>query len=197
GSPARDLQTTRSMLTVWEGNANGARFRIDDAYEVSESFTQFLPSRWGGDHNLKFGAQYIYSQIELPDQTDMNGRFTFSTDKAFNASDPTTYPERLQIRVPVPSDILMPTQVVVFFAQDQWRAGNLTANIGGRYDLEMTPINNSANPLFQSGQYAVDRNNVAPRIGLTWNPRGTGKSIVRGGYGIFYDKVTLQTTTPF
>jgi hypothetical protein len=197
GVPMTDLPPTLTMLTFTDGTRNGALFRIDDAYEVNESFTQFLPSRWAGDHNLKFGAQYIYSQIELPDQTDMNGRFTFSTDKAFNASDPSTYPERLQIRVPVPSDILMPTHVVVFFAQDQWRAGNLTANIGGRYDLEMTPLNNDANPFFQPGKYAVDRNNIAPRIGLTWNPHGTGKSIVRGGYGIFYDKVTLQTTTPF
>src|SRR5262249_31115491 len=62
---------------------------------------------------------------------------------------------------------------------------------------EVTPINNDANPSFAKGKYAVDRNNVAPRIGLTWSPGGTGKSIVRGGYGIFYDKITLQTTTPF
>src|SRR5262245_765460 len=91
----------------------------------------------------------------------------------------------------------MPTHVVVFFAQDQWRAGNVTANLGARYDLEMTPLNNDSNRLFASGEYAVDRNNIAPRIGLTWNPRGSSRSIVRGGYGILYDKVTLQTTTPF
>jgi len=197
GVPMTALPPTLTMLTFTDGTRNGAQFRIDDAYEVNEVFTQFVPSLWGGDHNFKFGAQYIYSQINLPDQTDMNGRFTFSTDKAFNAADPSTYPERFQVRVPVASNILMPTNVVVFFAQDQWRLGSVTANIGGRYDLEMTPINNDVNPLFKTGQYAVDRNNVAPRIGLTWNPGGTGKSLVRGGYGIFYDKVTLQTTTPF
>ena len=111
---------TLSMLTFFDGPNNGALFRIDNAYEVSETFTQFKPG-WAGDHNFKFGGQYIYSTINLPDQTDMNGRFAFSTDKVFNASDPSTYPERLFIRVPAPSDITMPTHVGVMFAQDQWR----------------------------------------------------------------------------
>src|SRR6185503_15846823 len=191
-----DVAPTLSMLTFFDGPNNGALFRIDNAYELSETFTQFKPG-WAGDHNFKFGGQYIYSTINLPDQTDMNGRFAFSTDKVFNASDPSTYPERLFIRVPAPSDITMPTHVGVMFAQDQWRHQNLTMNLGVRYDLEMTPIDNSFNPLFAKGSSAVDKNNIAPRLGITWNPGGSAKSLVRGGYGIFYDKVTLQTTTPF
>ena len=117
GVPMTQLAPTLTMLTFVDGTRNGAQFRIDNAYELSESFTQFVPEWGGGSHDLKFGAQYIYSQIELPDQTDMNGRFAFSTDKAFNASDPFTYPERLQIRVPAASDIVMPTHVAVFFAR--------------------------------------------------------------------------------
>jgi hypothetical protein len=127
----------------------------------------------------------------------MNGRFTFSTDKGFNASDPSTYPERLAIRVPAASDIVMPTHVAVFFAQDKWQRKNLTLNLGVRYDLEKTPIDNASNPLFSGGAYTVDKNNIAPRIGIAWRPRGSATSLFRGGYGIFYDKVTLQTTTPF
>ena len=191
-----DVAPTLSMLTFFDGPNNGALFRIDNAYEVSETFTQFKPG-WAGDHNFKFGGQYIYSTINLPDQTDMNGRFAFSTDKVFNASDPSTYPERLFIRVPAPSDITMPTHVGVIFAQDQWRHQSLTMNLGVRYDLEMTPIDNAVNPLFAKGSYAVDKNNIAPRLGVTWNPGGSAKSLIRGGYGIFYDKITLQTTTPF
>ena len=42
----------------------------------------------------------------------MNGRFTFSTDLAFDPNDPRTYPERLSIRVPAATDIKMPTQVM-------------------------------------------------------------------------------------
>ncbi|MDQ2944123.1 MAG: hypothetical protein M3R21_10710, partial [Candidatus Dormibacteraeota bacterium] len=197
GVPLADLSPTLSMLTFTDGPRNGALFRIDDAYEVSEAFSWFVPQRAGGDHDLKFGGQYIYSTINLPDQTDMNGRFSFSTDRAFNRNDPATYPERLAIRVPAASDILMPTNVAVLFAQDKWHRGNLTLNLGVRYDLEITPITNAFNPVFKDGAHAVDRNNIAPRLGFAWRPGGSTSSLVRGGYGIFYDKVTLQTTTPF
>jgi hypothetical protein len=197
GIPMVNLAPTLSMLTFFDGPNNGALFRIDDAYEVSEAFSWFVP-KWGrGDHSLKFGGQFVYSTIELPDQTDMNGRFTFSTDKAFNRNDPSTYPERLFIRVPAESDILMPTSVAVLFAQDKWHMGNLTLNLGVRYDLEITPITNAFNPLFKNAAHAVDRNNIAPRLGFAWSPGGSNKSLVRGGYGLFYDKITLQTTTPF
>jgi hypothetical protein len=197
GVPMVDLPPTLSMLTFTDGTRNGALFRIDGAYEVSETFSQFVPQWAGASHDLKFGASYIKSKIQLPDQTDMNGRFTFSTDRAFNASDPRTYPERLSIRVPAPSDITMPTHVMVLFAQDKWQRHNLTLNLGVRYDLEMTPLDNAYNPFFDKGAYAVDKNNVAPRIGFSWQPQGSATSLIRGGYGIFYDKITLQTTTPF
>jgi hypothetical protein len=197
GVPMVDLPPTLSLLTFTDGTRNGALFRIDNAYEVSETFSQFVPAWGGGSHDLKAGAQYIYSQIELPDQTDMNGRFAFSTDRAFNASDPRTYPERLFIRVPEPSDIVMPTHVAVFFVQDKWQRHNLTLNLGVRYDLEITPLENAYNPFFEKGNYAVDKNNLAPRIGFAWRPRGSATSLLRGGYGTFYDKITLQTTTPF
>jgi len=83
------------------------------------------------------------------------------------------------------------------FAQDKWHRNNLTLNLGVRYDLEITRISNANNPLFAPGNYAVDKNNVAPRLGVTWQPGGSATSLIRGGYGIFFDKITLQTTTPF
>jgi hypothetical protein len=85
----------------------------------------------------------------------------------------------------------------VLFAQDKWQRKNITLNFGVRYDLEITPLNNTFNPFFKAGEYAVDKNNIAPRIGFAWNPRGSTRSLIRGGYGIFYDKIVLQTLTPF
>jgi len=197
GVPMTELAPTLSMLTFTDGTRNGALFRMDNAYEVSETYTQYIPQWAGGDHDVKMGAQFIYSQIELPDQTDMNGRFSFATDKAFNPADPSTYPERLFIRVPASSDIKMPTDVAVFFVQDKWQRQNLTLNLGIRYDLEVTRIDNGFNPLFAKSSYATDKNNFAPRLGFSYKPGGSNGSLIRGGYGIFYDKVTLQTTTPF
>jgi hypothetical protein len=114
-----DLAPTLSLLTFTDGTAPNADMRINDAYEISETFTQFLPQWAGGDHDLKFGVQYIYSTIDLPNEGEMNGRFSFATDRAFNASDPSTYPERLFVRVPAAQDILMRTHVGVAFAQSR------------------------------------------------------------------------------
>jgi Carboxypeptidase regulatory-like domain len=192
-----DLPPTLSMLTFTDGLANNANMRINDAYEISDTFTQFVPQWGGGEHDLKFGVQYIFSTIDLPDEGDMNGRFSFATDRAFNANDPSTYPERLFIRVPALQDILMRTHVGVAFAQDKWQLRDLTLNIGLRYDIEITPLRNTFNPLFQPDKYAADKNNFAPRLGFAWRPRGSDRSLIRGGYGVFYDKIVLQTLTQF
>lgn len=197
GTPMTELPVSLTMLTFLDGFANGAQFRLNSSYEVSDSYAWFVPEMLGGSHEIKFGGQYIYSTIELPDQTDMNGRFAFSTDLAFNAANPRTYPERLFVRVPAASATYIPTHVGVLFAQDKWSMGNVTLNLGLRYDIEATPMDNDFNPYFAKGEYPVDKNNLSPRIGVAWRPGGSNTSLVRGGWGLFYDKVTLITTTPF
>ena len=76
----------------------------------------------------------------------------------------------------------------------------ITLSLGLRYDLEVIPIAETDDPLVES--YPVDKNNVQPRLGVTYD-LGGGKSVVRGGYGRFYDKSHfeliggLYTGTPF
>ena len=197
GIPMTDLPVSLQMLTFLDGFANGAQFRINSSYEVSDSFSWFVPSLFGGSHDIKFGGQYVYSTIELPDQTDMNGRFGFSTDLAFDPSNARSYPERLFIRVPAASATFLPTHVGVLFAQDKWAIGDLTVNLGLRFDVEGTPQDNAFSPYFTDGDYPIDWNNVSPRVGLAWRPGGSSRQLLRGGWGLFYDKVTLITTTPF
>jgi hypothetical protein len=197
GIPMTQLPVSLTMLTFLDGFANGAQFRINGAYEVSDSYSWFVPAKLGGSHDIKFGGQYIYSTIELPDQTDMNGRFQFGTDLAFDPNNFRTYPERLFIRVPAASASFLPTHVGVLFAQDKWAIGNMTVNLGLRYDIEATPMEISHSPYFAPGEYPVDKNNFSPRVGIAWRPGGSTSQLIRGGWGLFYDKITLITTTPF
>ena len=46
-------------------------------------------------------------------------------------------------------------------------------------------------PRFRSAEYPLDTNNIAPRIGLTFDPRRR-RGVVRGGYGRFYDKTHFE-----
>ncbi len=85
------------------------------------------------------------------------------------------------------------------FAQDDWRASrNLTLNLGLRYEIDTNVNNNSwyanRNPLvesFYSGERKRDANNFAPRIGFNW-ATNDGRTSIHGGYGIYYDRITLE-----
>ena len=81
------------------------------------------------------------------------------------------------------------------YIQDKWAMSNgFSLSMGLRYDLEIIPIDETDNALFSDPtKYPVDKNNVAPRLGFIWNPDGQGKSVVRGGYGLFYDWSLLGT----
>ncbi len=85
------------------------------------------------------------------------------------------------------------------FVQDDWRIHRtLTLNVGLRYELDTDVKNISRydelNPLvtpFLKGDRKRDGNNFGPRIGFNWAP-ASGKTSVHGGYGIYYDRVTLE-----
>ncbi|HEY6944026.1 MAG TPA: TonB-dependent receptor, partial [Candidatus Acidoferrum sp.] len=93
-------------------------------------------------------------------------------------------------------------QPMGFFVQDSWRINrHLTANYGVRYDVEISPLFTPATAVNAAAEKAMgvvegiprDYNNVAPRFGLAWDPSGNGKTVIRAGYGMFYDHPLLAT----
>src|SRR5438067_1382072 len=47
------------------------------------------------------------------------------------------------------------------------------------------------NSPFGNAVYAFDKTNVQPRVGVTWDPRSTGRTIYRGSYGVYYDQALV------
>jgi hypothetical protein len=92
------------------------------------------------------------------------------------------------------------------FFQDDWRVTpNLTLNLGLRYEIT-TVLKESHNLMgnFDPNQGFVqvgkqiqspfngDHNGFAPRLGLAWDVRGNGKTVIRAGGGIIYEQLSFD-----
>ncbi len=180
---------------------NTAQARINDGIQAENTLAWFIPTK-SGDHDVKFGVQYSYSAAFNTNQGNLNGTFAFGRSNAvFNPAIPSTYPDRLTIRVGGPNEFYQKAHYISGFFQDKWRLGNnVTVNIGARYDYEALPLD-TADDMFVGADHPVDKNNVAPRFGLTYDIGGN--SVIRAAAGRFYDKTHfeviggLYTGTPF
>ena len=164
----------------------------DSNWQIGDDVSWYVPST-RGDHEIKIGGHYSYTELERFSGINQNGTFRFNTDLAFDPLNPRTYPERLTIRVPNGFREFVKNHTVEAFMQDKWRIGNSTISLGLRYDLEVIPIDQRFNPLFTSSgkHYAVDKNNIAPRLGFTHALDENNRSVVRAGYGVFYNRTIL------
>jgi len=92
------------------------------------------------------------------------------------------------------------------YAQDDWKiTPRFTLNLGARYDVDFGFVDNAhaaENRAFRALQIIGspfarkvvedDKNNISPRIGFAWDFMGTGRSVLRGGYGLYFDQSFLN-----
>ncbi|MET0624799.1 MAG: TonB-dependent receptor [Pyrinomonadaceae bacterium] len=181
---------------------------IQRDYEVMDNVSHVT-----GNHTLKFGGSFIASDVSSGNETFFGGRFNFGAAIPLanlvpaatltqlrgyinaNVADPVQRATLLaDINTPINAlqsfNLNLPivyqqgfgtpevnsfTYRYAFYGQDTWKARpNLTLNYGLRYSLSDEPF-----------YMPLDKNDFQPRVGFSWSPFENGKTVIRGGAGLF------------
>ena len=150
-------------------------------------------------HDIKFGGSLAFASTSFDSHLTEHGLFTFTTDAPFNANDPTTWPAFFQIAKP--GFFTYKSKQIAFFADDTWRIRqNFSLNLGFRYDVDTNLRNNSfyskllSNLLFTgistwiSNDRGNDYSGYQPRVGFSWDIKGNGRLVMRGGFGKYFTR---------
>jgi hypothetical protein len=188
------------------GNASTNWFQFDTTWQGTDSFTYTH-----GAHTLIAGAELRKLITSRSAVNSADGTFTFTNNYTGYALANFMLGLAQSVTTPGPE---IRNQVAEwrdgFFIVDNWRATRkLTVNLGLRYELPTVPytvngyaviLNQNQTALLpsnppQPGLHFINPNhkNFAPRIGLAY--RITDKTVVRAGYGIYYNPNQTNTFT--
>jgi hypothetical protein len=164
-----------------------------------------------GDHFFKFGVDFRFSQQNAFRDIESRGRLQFSpfltlTNNAL-ADLLLGFPLLTSVaRVDNPERVR--TESYNFFINDSFRITRKLTLVGGlRYEYNSPPVDADdranlfdtvtrnlvrvgTNGLPRSG-FDADKNNFAPRVGFAWSLGEDERTVLRGGYGVYYDQSAL------
>ena len=146
--------------------------RREDRYQIQDTLNYAR-----GAHTARLGVDTQVIRSRFVDLSDTTGTFDFATPADFLANKPSRYRHRFN------TESELRNTYTGAFVQDDWKPKpNLTFSFGLRWENETV---------------IEDRNNFSPRLSLAWDPFKTGKTVVRAGYGAFYNRALLRTLDDF
>jgi hypothetical protein len=175
--------------------------------EVKDDFSHVV-----GQHEIAFGVDLNWIHWQNDNLVGAAGTFTFATDAPFDPSNPATYPVLFTQRLGPRNAVISSTEYSAY-VQDTWAASRrVTVNVGLRYDLQTgawlenlfadqpQPQIQLGNHVFRSGGLLSrslfpfwqpgrgDKDNLGPRLGLTWDVEGNGRQVIRAAYGRYFNR---------
>jgi len=178
---------------VFGGISGFPQGRGDTTFEYSDSLSWIK-----GRHAFKFGAEFRrFRNNNFNGGT--GGVINFPNLAAFLAGAPSSATETA-----LPATPALRVSALGSFAQDDFRVSTrLTINLGLRWEYNGVPneIHNrlgvydfTRNAIFQVGTNGIERpyhrqfTNFGPRFGFAYDPTAQGKTVIRGGFGLYYDE---------